>query len=138
MAERSKRFVVDSSFVLSFLLPEESNNLASDIFSHYMEGSVQLISTVLLPFEVLNSLRTALIRRKISEGSALRFGELFLNLKITLVEVSEKDLLDLSLRRNLTVYDAAYLQLAIEKRWPLLTFDNRLKDEISKTPNLFL
>ena len=49
--------VVDASFILAFLLPDERVEQVDEIFYLYETGKITLFSTKLLPFEILNGLR---------------------------------------------------------------------------------
>lgn len=120
-------YVVDASFVMSFLLPDEQNSAANLIFQKYINQDLILIAPVLLPFEVLNGLKMAVKRKRISEKEAVKLMKLFLNYKIDLAEVDFEQVFDLAIRKKLTVYDASYLALAKIKHAPLLTCDENLQ-----------
>ena len=82
MVGNTNKFVVDASFALAFLLPDErteemkQNFFASqikNIFQQFINGEISLIAPYLLTFEVLNSLKLAVIRKRISARTALNF-----------------------------------------------------------------
>lgn len=122
-----KKYVVDSSFVLAFLLPSEKSKHVDEIFTRYKEGEIKLISSHLLPFEVGNGLKTALLRKRLRVKEVKILLRAFLDLEIELEEIDTEETFKLALSQNLTMYDAAYLFLATAKRIPLLTLDTDLK-----------
>ena len=123
----SGEIVVDASFILAFLLPDERVEQADEIFDLYEDGKIDFISSVLLPFEILNGLRNSILRKRITKQQAADLAKEFFKIKISLVEIDFKQTFSLSLKENLSVYDASYVWLARLRRIPLLTLDSRLK-----------
>jgi predicted nucleic acid-binding protein len=79
---------------------------------------------------VLNGLR----RRRISDADARAFLRFATQLRVTLVDrPSYDEVFVLAERHNLTVYDAAYLDLAMRERLPLATLDKALIRAASQT-----
>lgn len=127
MGARSKDcFVVDSSFVLSFLLPDERQEKVDAVFNKLQAGELSLVSAELLPFEVLNGLKMAAVRQRISHIKASKLGGLFLNLPITLLEIDWLLCFHLAWQKKLSVYDASYLLLSRESHSRLLSLDSHL------------
>ena len=57
-------FVIDASFVLAFLL-DENNVEVESIFKKQARGEINFIAPSILKYEVGNSLRTKLLRKKL-------------------------------------------------------------------------
>lgn len=127
MPAASTNLVVDASFILSFLLPDEKKAETDEVFVKFQKGQVIFLSNRLLPFEVLNSLKLAFIRKRISRTQAIELMEVFLDYKIQLKDTEFDETFNLALEEDLTVYDASYLYLARKLDVPLLTLDNQLK-----------
>lgn len=125
--ENIKIFVIDASFMLAFLLPDERIEQVEEVFKQYSQGKVNLIASKILPFEVINSLKYA-IPKRINPQSAKLLIEDFLKYKIEFEEIDFQDVLDLSLNKNLSIYDASYLHLAQANNLLLLTLDKKLKN----------
>ncbi len=127
MAENTNRLVVDASFVLSFLLPDEVIPEEIDsYFEQFKNGEIEIISSALIHFEVINGLKMAFARKRISlEYCNDRITE-FLNYEIEIKLVDFDQVFQLALKENLTVYDASYLYLAKTESIPLLTLDGKL------------
>lgn len=128
MAENTKvqSCVVDSSFILSYLLPDESENSVESVFTSLENGSVRFVSTPLLPFEVINGLRSAVKRKRYTVPEAMILLKNFLALPIEIQEVEFSQTFALAAEEDLSAYDAAYLWLAKEYRLKLFSLDKRL------------
>ncbi|OGG18476.1 hypothetical protein A2721_01665 [Candidatus Gottesmanbacteria bacterium RIFCSPHIGHO2_01_FULL_47_48] len=126
MAVNVKTFVIDASAVLSFLLSEETPNI-DQRFNEFLNSEIQLVSSALLPYEVLNSLKMSVIRKRISSPQALELAETFLDYHILTKQVNYKDCLKLALSENLTFYDASYLRVSKDLHHPLITLDPHLQ-----------
>ncbi|MBM3209521.1 type II toxin-antitoxin system VapC family toxin [Candidatus Shapirobacteria bacterium] len=127
MAENTNQFVVDASFVLAYLLPDEESASVDKVFRRYAAGEVNLSSSELLPFEVLNGLRTAVLQKRVDERIARKLEQAFLALEINLEPTDFGKCFALALKKNLTLYDASYLLLSQEKKTKLLTIDKNLQ-----------
>ncbi|MBM3283678.1 type II toxin-antitoxin system VapC family toxin [Candidatus Gottesmanbacteria bacterium] len=127
MAENTKELVVDASFVLSYLLPDEKSGRADKVFARYAAGEISLISCPLLPFEVLNGLRSAIIKKRLDSETAEKLAEAFLLLDISVKPVDYFACWCLSLDKHLSLYDASYLLLARQNKVKLLTTDSNLE-----------
>ena len=129
MAENTKfpTFVIDASFLLSALLPDEHIKKVDTMFTKFALHKVVFKSSYLLPFEVINSIKIAMIRKRIGAGDAKDLVELFLGWDITYEEVNFREIFDLALEKGITVYDASYLWLAKSMKVKFLTLDENLQ-----------
>ena len=119
------KFVVDSSVVCSWVLPDESSSVAAAAFVHLQTSDA--IAPDLLWHEVRNVLMMARKRNRIEFDKACEGVKLLRGLSIFTRRSSSDDMiLDLAERHQLTAYDAAYLALAIESKLPLATLDKQL------------
>lgn len=118
--------VIDASYVLAFLLPDERVSEVDVIFDQYASGSIRLTAPVLLPFEVLNAIKSAILQKRLTDKAGHQLVTAFLDLTIPLEDVNLEEAYLLSLKRKVSVYDAAYLYLASTIGSPLLTLDKRL------------
>lgn len=119
--------VIDASFVLSFLLPDEQTAFVLKTFKDYHAGDIKLISSPLLPFEVLNGLKAAYLRKRLTTALVTELADTFFNLRIAEKAVDHKLALRESLKHNISYYDAAYLALAKSQHLPLYTLDKTLQ-----------
>ena len=125
---QNNTFVVDTSFVLAYLLPDEKERVVEGMFSKFEENKINFISPYLLAFEITNGLRSAVIQKRQSLKAAELLLDSFLNMGILFEKVNEKEVFRLALRRGVTAYDASYVWLAKSKKLKLLTLDEKLKN----------
>lgn len=127
MAASTKKYIVDASFVLSFLLPDEKHEDVDQVFNQYKAGIIDLWSSLLLPFEVVNGLKLAVARDRINTKYAKERMKEFLDYGINMIPVEFFNVFDLAQKHNLTVYDAVYYFLAKQEKTQLLTKDEALQ-----------
>ncbi|OGM20483.1 hypothetical protein A2863_01470 [Candidatus Woesebacteria bacterium RIFCSPHIGHO2_01_FULL_38_9b] len=123
----SENFVVDASFVLSYLLPDEDNDYVKRVFLDYQNRKINFFSVSLLPYEVVNGIKSAVIQKRMDASKAKSLLKEFLKLDFALKKIDEKAVLGLALEKNTTTYDASYLWLAKSKKLPFLTLDEKLR-----------
>jgi predicted nucleic acid-binding protein len=121
-------FVADASVAMAWVLQSQSSPEAIRLLDE--TGSGCFAVPAVWPFEVANTLAMMLRRRKVSRDEYLS-ARLFLDgLRISVDDEGTKfagtHTADLALEHNLTVYDAAYLELAIRKQIPLASRDTDL------------
>ena len=121
-----KSFVIDASYLLAFLL-NENNFEVNELMKQYKDRQIHLISSTLLTFEVGNTVRTAVLRKKMSKSQAQNVLQTFLEFDIVEEKADYIQVLQLALSKNLTFYDASYLFLTRKYKIPLLTLDAKLK-----------
>jgi len=120
-------FVVDSSYILCYLLPDEHNDGLDLLFKKYREKTVEFISTSLLPYEVMNGLKSGYSRKRLTKNRIAEAYTIFELLTIPLHIPKPTHVLNIALQYNISCYDAAYIALSFDQRRPLLTFDTRLE-----------
>lgn len=120
------RRVVDASMALAFVLADEFTDVAAIVLADI--GSSGALVPALWDFEVLNGLRSAERRGRLSPAAlttAVR-GLALLPIQRDPRVVDGLRLTDLARRHDLSVYDAAYLALAMDAGLPLATMDTDL------------
>ena len=124
-----KRFVIDTSVVMSWCFKDQANPLANTILEQLQEATAYAPSV--WPLEVVNVLLAAERRKLIAKADSTRFLNLLSQLPILVQHESPertmKDIFGLARDYNLSSYDASYLDLAIKKRLPLATLDKKLR-----------
>jgi len=128
MAGSTNRFIVDASYVLSFLLPDENIKEVEETFYKLSTGEFRISAPQLLPFEVLNSLKVAVLRKRVTLQAAQELAQYFFNLGIVTLSIDYLKTLDLAQAEKITFYDASYLYLAQSQNLPLLTLDKHLEN----------
>lgn len=130
--EDTKKFIIDASFILSFLLPDEEDKSVREVFDQYKLGEVDFLSPPILPFEVLNGLKSALRSKRIDRRIGTALLNKFSNIKIAYLDVDYAEVLDRALKKDLSIYDASYVWLAKEYDISLLTLDRNLSKIAAK------
>ncbi len=127
MEESSRRSVIDASFMLNYIFPDERIDKVQKVFDTFKTGKLRLLSTPLLPYEMVNGIHAAVRTRRITQPLAKRFVRDFLELPIELITVDFVKVFEYATRYNLSVYDASYVTLARVQRLSLLTLDVRMQ-----------
>ncbi|MDE0612587.1 MAG: type II toxin-antitoxin system VapC family toxin [Gammaproteobacteria bacterium] len=118
--------VIDNSIFVAQCMGDEDGTVATDVMRRVTEegGVVPHIWW----YEFRNALLTNERRGRISaqKTSDTLADSLVLNIEID-NNHDESQLLDFARRFELTVYDAAYLEVAFRRSLPLVTLDRRLR-----------
>lgn len=123
---RKPSYILDASFALAFLIPDEEKSKVNQIFAQFSSGLCNFYSTPLFPYEVCNGLRMAFLRKRLKLNQAAKLAKIFLEWDIHYESVLSIPVLELAMKKKLTVYDASYAWLAREMNMPILSFDRAL------------
>ena len=123
------RFVLDASVVLTWCFPDENSLIAEHVANLFREEYTAIVPSF-WPHEVLNALLVAEKRKRISRELLRSFLDDLAKLPIVLepspAGVVFDSIQQLSRQHDLTAYDAAYLNLALEGGLSLATLDDAL------------
>ena len=123
-------FVIDASATLPWCFKDEATIETRALLQRLRSGDDAIVPAH-WPTEVMNGLLMALRRQRINLTDVLEFAELMASLPIAIEPPRSAETWDVLLAtardNRLTVYDAAYLQLAIDRKLPLVTFDGDLQ-----------
>jgi predicted nucleic acid-binding protein len=122
-------FVADASITLAWFFVDEATPYSRAVRARLRRTTAVVPTT--WPYEEVNSIAVSRRRRRLTEAQADRFLRL---LQVLSVEIDAVDLAgvsgsvaSLAAREHLTVYDAAYLELAMRRGLALATQDTRLR-----------
>jgi len=122
--------VVDSSATVPWCFSDEATPETEALLERLRSGD-QAIVPAHWPTEVMNALVMGVRRQRLTFSQVLQFTEALAALPIQIAApnaVANWDsLLTLATKTQLTLYDAAYLQLAIQHGVPLATLDKELQ-----------
>ncbi len=120
------RFVADSSVAIAWAVPSQSNQGTDRLLANIAQGA-QVVVPVLWFFEIANSLIVLTRRGRLTaEDCALARQDLVRLAPLVDDEGPShafRKISDLAETHSLSVYDAAYLELALRKRLPLASRD---------------
>jgi predicted nucleic acid-binding protein len=121
--------VLDSSVTLAWLYSDEITEAIRRVFEVVAEHGA--VVPALWRLEIANSLTVAARRARIDGGFRRAALSDLAMLEITTDPYTEPNAwgqtLQLADQHGLTVYDAAYLELALRRRLPLATLDEKLR-----------
>jgi predicted nucleic acid-binding protein len=118
--------VVDPSALLGLVMADEAAEYASGVLGEIERGGAVVPS--IFWYEVRNVLVVNERRGRIGQEETDSFLASLAELPIDVVPLPpELAVLDLARRHRLTVYDAAYLELARRESGPLATLDQELR-----------
>ena len=123
-------FVVDASVALAWCFEDEASNWSEGLQQRLRSGDIVIVPAH-WPCEVSNGLLVGLRRQRIALGKPEKMWDQFALLPIEAepspLPDQSKTILALCYKHRLTVYDAAYLELAHRKQLPLATLDQDLR-----------
>jgi predicted nucleic acid-binding protein len=123
---RVPQVVVDASVACKWYLPEVGAEAAVSLRDAHINARIRLYAPALITYEVANALRhhpdmtPSLLRASVRR---------FFDLQVALVPPSDSGLsraADIAIDKGLTIYDASYLALAVDRACPLVTDDAHL------------
>jgi predicted nucleic acid-binding protein len=122
-------FVLDTSVTMAWCFENEATPYSAHVLD-LLEGDAAVAPSI-WPLEVVNVIRNAERRQRLSPADAARFLGLVSGLDITVettsLERAAGSVLDLARAHGLTSYDASFLDLAMREGLPLATLDARLR-----------
>ncbi|RLI78901.1 PIN domain nuclease [Archaeoglobales archaeon] len=123
--------VADASVVVKWFVDEIYSENARKLREEYINGSIELASPELMPYEVLNALRyTKLFSKdelKLIARSLSLYGFKLYSLRGKLSERTA----EIAVEKEITVYDASYIALAESLNSKLYTSDEKLIDRVN-------
>jgi len=130
--------VIDASLAVAWCFADERTDYTNAVL-RAISSPLEAVAPSLWAYEVRNSVLMGLRRKRITYADALEFLESIEALPIRLTDPASFDgVFSLADRHGLTVYDAAYLDLAIRERLPLASLDNALcKAALQSNVSLF-
>jgi predicted nucleic acid-binding protein len=131
--ESLRAFVLDASLAVAWCFEDETTVYTEAVFDELTGGAEALVPP-LWPYEVANSLMVAERRNRTTSTKAIRFLGRLAKLPISADSTTDNqigrafdEVLDLARLCRLSVYDAAYLELAVRLGLPLASLDRGLR-----------
>jgi len=118
--------VVDCSFTLAMVMPDERVPASMP-----QVAAARLLVPSIWPYEVANAFRNAIRRRRVDDTAITGVCARIEGLGIEVVATHDAGVrqhLAVAAAHGLTAYDAAYVELALQRRCALATLDARLAD----------
>lgn len=133
------KIIVDASFILSLLLPDEDIiSLSKNNLFSFSSCESDFYAPNILDCEVINGLKSAVLSKRIKKDDARILVKKFSKIKINLLEAKKEEMLNLALEYNLSVYDGAYLVCSLKENLPLYTCDRKFYQKAKDDFRVFL
>ncbi len=123
--ERQKK-IIDSSIIVKWFVNEKGSDKAMQLKEQHLENQIVIIVPELIFFEVLNALRF----KEKDEETLKEIRETLWDIQFFIVHTNTFILdktIEISLKYNLSIYDATYAALSQIYGCPLITEDKKLK-----------
>jgi len=119
--------VIDASIASAWCFPDEQTDYTRAVFQAVSSSAVDSVAPQLWAYEIRNSVLMGNRRGRIGkpDGEQFLLSPNELNVRLSEPE-SYDDVFSLAQEHGLTVYDAAYLNLAVHERVPLASLDGQL------------
>lgn len=128
MKEETTKFaVIDASYILAYLMPDEKGEDVSEIFNKYRNVDLNFIAPYILPFEVTNAVKSACVSQRITPSHAVQIIDDFNKITVDYVAVDFSAVYTVAVEKNISAYDASYVVLAEKLNTRLLTLDRKLR-----------
>jgi predicted nucleic acid-binding protein len=123
-------FVLDASATLPWCFADEATAVTNALLARLRRGDEAIVPAH-WPLEVTNALLVAVRRKRISPQDAHQFLQdlefLPIGIDATTMNLLRTAVFSLAGQYSLSVYDAAYLKLAIREGLPLATLEDDLR-----------
>jgi len=119
--------VIDASIASAWCFPDEQTDYTRAVFQAVSSSAVDTIAPRLWAYEIRNSVLMGIRRGRITKPDSEQFLLSLNELNVRLSEpASYDDVFSLAQKHGLTVYDAAYLDIAMQEGLPLASLDRQL------------
>jgi len=133
----SRDIVIDASVSATWILEDEGDKGSEGLLAAVLRGDVRLLQPTLWQYEMLNVVRSAVVRGRLSERKARQAVATLRAVPVQTVapeEQGQADILSLALEMKLSAYDAAYVSLARQRGADLVSADQRILGLRSQLP----
>lgn len=125
-----EEFVLDGSVAMAWFFADEVNDYANSVLAAL--ATARAVVPSLWPLEVANTILVGERRKRSTEAQAAAWLGILKSLAIEIDGETKtrawSDTLALARSRNLSAYDATYLELAMRRGLPLATLDEKLQN----------
>jgi len=125
-------FVLDTSVAIAWYLPETFTPEARRWQARLLAGDDRFVVPRLHYWEMANVLRTAVLRRRLTESLAREIWALHLDAPLEIVEPASAEVLARTLELGATAYDAVFVELALSLDLQLLTAERVSRPWVAK------
>ena len=131
--ERGEK-IIDASVAVKWYTPEEGTDRAVELMNKHVEGLITLTVPVLFYYEVVNALR---YKPDFNPDKLKLVIASLMGLHLEKVGVDAETLtlaVEITYEKNVTVYDAAYVALAVRRNTTCITADEKMLKNLAGYP----
>lgn len=132
------QIIVDANIIVKWFVEEDDSKSALKIRDMFINGQIDLIVPYLIFFEVLNALRYSKLFDQVELNeisvSLENYGLNIINIKDEIRE----NMIDIALKYDLSIYDAAYVSLALNFKGVLFTADEKIIKKLPKKMQMYV
>lgn len=123
-----KKYVVDASVTLKWIFEEEDSKKARELLRMSERGKIMLLAPDLWTYEMISAITTAVRRKKITVAKAEEMMRMVMKAGLKLISVNDiaERIVRISIKYDISGYDAAYIGLAKANSLILVTADEAL------------
>ena len=114
--------MIDANIIIAIILNESTKPQIIAATS-----GISLVSTEILPYEIVNALSSMYRRKKLTKDEVIGACSRVSLIPIRLEKIDLENSLEIVCKYSVFAYDAYYLDLAQRLSLPLLTFDKTMK-----------
>jgi predicted nucleic acid-binding protein len=126
----TKRFVLDASVAAAWCFEDESTTFTEAVLDLLATGGEAVVPAI-WPLEIANAVLVAERRKRLTlaqgTGQLRRIARLPISVMPIEPAYAFEQVVPVARQEALSVYDAAYLQLALREALPMATLDSKLK-----------
>jgi predicted nucleic acid-binding protein len=127
------KIIVDASIVVKWYIGENDSKHALILRDKFINGDIELIVPSLMVFEVLNALKySKLFNQEELNDVGLSLENYGFTENAVKGKIREK-MVEIALNHELTIYDAAYVALALDTRGIMITGDEKIIKKLPKS-----
>ena len=124
----SNNFVLDCSATMSLFLPDEEMHDISSKVTELLKTHTCYVPSIWY-YEVYNVILTCIKRKRLNEDQVSSITKLVRKLPIKIdnsFNLTANNILNIAKNNNLSIYDAAYIELALRIKCPIATLDKKV------------
>lgn len=127
-----EKLVSDANVVVKWFIEEEHSDKALKLRDMHVNGEILIAAPELLPFEILNTLKYSnLFKKEELKNAALSISSYGIELHPLRGKLAEKTV-EIAVEKDITIYDASYIALAITLNTKLYTADRKLIEKLGQ------
>ncbi|MEX0568571.1 MAG: type II toxin-antitoxin system VapC family toxin [Candidatus Njordarchaeota archaeon] len=130
---RGREFVIDTSVVVKWFIPEDYSDIALMLLEKYKNREIILYAPDSMKIEFANVIRKYYVRGAISEAIMSEIMNAMKKIPIGFIALDWNTIIEatkLAIKYNLTVYDAYYLAIAKKSKIQIITADEKFYNAV--------